>query len=179
MSLYFLGYHITGEAARWHRSIAIDIAERFGTAKIYEKAPPHITMYRPFITNDIATICQTVATFAATAPADMRVSMDGFAHFDQAVVYADIDVPVPVQAWVEALQHTLETTHHLPPHPFPHWQPHATLAARLSPKKFEQAWNHVLSLNTPRFDLSLDTVTLFRFKENRGWQPITLPTNSL
>ncbi|MDP2642158.1 MAG: hypothetical protein Q8P21_02620, partial [bacterium] len=53
---YFIGYELQGDAAEWHIRVAREIFEKFNNYKIHDKIPPHITIFRPFNTEDIGSI---------------------------------------------------------------------------------------------------------------------------
>jgi len=166
---YFIGYLISGEAATWHVDLTKDISEKFGTWKLHEKLPPHVTIFYPFSTNNIETAAELLRNQIRGKKNPGNFIMSDFDHFDDKVVFAKIEVDQSVRIVVEELRKTLKEIPEMPKDEFPNWHPHATLANQLSSQEINQILDYVLTLEKPDFTLPFDNITIFRFEGGKKW----------
>lgn len=165
--MYFVGYLIRGEAGLWHTGVVRDVSERFHSRRLYEKVPPHLTLYRPFKTDDIEGVRSILHTFALSLPWG-EVHVDGYGRFDDKVVYATALVEEKTKTRVIELQKALYALPGMPENRDP-WNPHATIAYRMPGEMIERIWQYVVGIPRPDFKLSFDNLALFRLEGTR-WQ---------
>lgn len=166
---YFIGYLIQGKAAIWYVNLAKNISERFNTWKLYEKIPPHITIFQPFDTDDISSIEDFLTSWIQNKSIPGKFVLSGFDRFDDKVLFAKVETDQSVKGVVEELRRNIKRITGMPEEDFPIWHPHTTLADHLSPQEINQIWNYVSRLEKPNFILPFDNVTIFRFGGNRKW----------
>jgi len=166
---YFIGYLISGEVSTWHINLTKDISDKFSTWKIYEKLPPHVTIFYPFSTNNIENIRNLLKDKTQDKIIPGNFEMSDFGHFDDKVVFAKVEADQHSREIVEELRKSLKEIPEMPKNEFPDWHPHATLANRLSSQEINQIWDYVLTLEKPSFTLQFDNVTIFRFEGDRKW----------
>lgn len=166
---YFIGYLIEGEAAAWHVNVAKNISDRFNTWKIYEKLPPHITIFYPFSTENIEPVENLLKEWTQSKKVPENFIISDFDHFEDKVVFAKVGIEQSVGWTVEELRRSLKLISGMPSEDFPIWHPHATLANRQSPEKINQIWGYVLTLKKPNFIIPFDNITIFRFEGDRKW----------
>ena len=164
---YFIGFLIKGEAAEWHNALTKGISEKFGTWKLHEHVPPHVTVYRPFDTGDIEPVKNLLEQWAADTDIRGNISLKGYGRFGNKVVFAKVETDAAIRECLEKLRGEIGALPHIPPEDFPEWHPHATLAHRLSPQEIIRIWEHVSLLPEPDFTLPFDNVTLFRHEGDR------------
>jgi len=165
---YFIGYEIGGEAAKWHQGLAKDISDKFHTWKIYEKYPPHITLFRPFESEEIEPIKTLLEKWAEKIKGGNFVISD-FGHFDDKVVFANVEADSRVREAVGELRDELKNFPGMPKEDFPVWQPHVTLANQLPPEIIRKIWEFVIELPKPKFILKFDNVCIFRHEKDGKW----------
>jgi len=166
---YFIGYLIRGEAANWHIKVAKEISDKYGTWKIHEKLPPHITIYRPFDLDDIQPVKNLLASWASKKHALGDLLLSGFGHFDDNVVFAKVEIDQSTKDIIEALREDIQRIPGVPPEDFPDWHPHATVANHLPPEQIKLIWGDMSKQDIPSFKLPFDNVTLFRFVGDREY----------
>lgn len=167
---YFVGYLIERKAARWHSNLAKEIAEKFGTWKIHERFPPHVTIFQPFETEDVEGIKDFLRSHVDARAMPGTLTLSGYDRFDDRVVFVNVDTEDSVRDFVQTLQEcarTTSATSGLMVPAFSAWHPHATLAYRLPPEDIVGIWGYVSMLPNPVFTLPFDNVTLFRFEGDR------------
>lgn len=168
-SFNFIGYLITGEAADWHISLSKNISEKFNTWKIYEKIPPHITIFQPFDTKDINFIKNFLRNWVKNKGVQGNFVLFDFDRFDDRVIFAKVDADKEIKEAVEELRKEIKKIPNMPEGDFPVWHPHATLINRLPPPEIEKIWNYLKEVEKPNFTLPFDNVTLFKFVGDRKW----------
>ncbi len=165
---YFIGFLIEGEAGTWHEALTRDISERFGTRKLHERVVPHITLYRPFDADDIAPVKTLLQSWTKQEHAPGTITLSGFGHFTDRVVYASVTLEAKAQQNILALRREIMTL--LPKEDFPNWVPHATLADEYeTPEIITEVWEYVQTLPKPEFTVPFNNVTLFRNRAGGGW----------
>ena len=167
---YFIGYLIQGEAADWHAQKAKEISAKFNTWKIYEKIPPHITLYRPFDLENIQPVLDVLQTWSNHQSSGSSFLMSDFDRFDDRVVFVKIETNQAIQKMVVNLKRELKLIPNIPAEDYPNWHPHATLAERVTTEEIEKIWNHVSTLDKPKFSLPFDNMTLFSNAGDRVWK---------
>jgi 2'-5' RNA ligase len=121
--------------------------QQFG-CQVALKSPAHITLISPFrLAADREQ--ELVNGFAAfrSRIVDCRVSMEGFAHFGDRVIFIDVKKTAGlVQLREETSIYFQQLFGHLIPNDTRDFHPHITIANRdLQPEDFEKAWPHFSS----------------------------------
>ncbi len=166
---YFIGFLLQGEAAEWHINTAKKIADKFNTWKIYDKLPPHVTIFYPKGVENITDIRNYIADWVKNNKSPGNLYMSGFDRFDERVVFAKIDVDESVNKVIEDLRANIKTVCGAVAEEFPTWHPHATLANKLTPIEIENIWSYTNSLDKPNFTIPFDSVSIFRFVGDKKW----------
>ncbi len=170
MAKYFVGCLIQGEAAEWHTRVAKDISDKFGTWKIFEKIPPHVTVYRPFDTDNIQPVLDVLENWSKNQRLNTSLAMSGFDRFDDKVVFAKLEINPTIEKSVLELKQKLKEIPNMPQEDYPTWHPHATLAYMLTSKEINDIWDYVLTLQKPKFVLPFDNIALFASWADRTWK---------
>ena len=137
---YFIGYLMQGEAAEWHLNTAKKISDEFNTWKIYEKIPPHITIFYPEGVEDITTIRNYIKNWRGKNKVTGNFYISDFDHFDDKVVFAKIDADEAVIKEVNSLREGIRNISDIKNESYPNWHPHSTLANKLNPEKISEIW---------------------------------------
>jgi 2'-5' RNA ligase len=166
---YFIGHLIQGEAAEWHKTFSKEISDRFNTWKIYEKIPPHITIFRPFGTENLAKVVELLEGLTAKIPIPGSYLMKDYGKFDDRVIYASIEPEQEVVEVVSEIKSKIGKLPSMPEDDFPIWHPHATLINKVIPDEIRKIWEYVLTLEKPDFTLPFDNVNLFRYGGDKKW----------
>lgn len=170
MAKYFVGYLIQGEAAAWHERIAKEISDAFGTWKIFEKIPPHVTIYRPFETEDIQPVLDVLENWSKNQKPNSSFMMSGFDRFGDAVVFAKIEINPIIEKSLLDLKQNLKGIPNMPPEDYSTWHPHATMAYGLAPEEINKIWDYVAMLEKPKFVLPFDNIALFASLGDKKWK---------
>ncbi len=165
---YFIGYLISGEVGEWHIGTAKKISDEFNTWKIYEKLPPHITIFYPEGVEDISGIRDFIKNWVQKSKASGNFYISDFDRFDDRVVFAKIDADKSVVNAVEDLREDLKNMTGIT-EDFPNWHPHATLAYKLSPEEINKIWAYTDKLDKPNFVLPFNNITIFRYEGDKKW----------
>ncbi len=163
MKKYFIAYVLEGEAKDWHYALAKQISERFGTAKIHEKFPPHVTICRPFSREDVGDVCEYIQEWQKTFSRTGIFVIKDFGYFDDRVVFAKAEPDAVVRREVDALRKILSPL--LPPEDYPVWNPHTTLANYLNSEQKQTIWAFVQTLPKPDFTVLFSNVALLELDE--------------
>lgn len=167
---YFIGFLIEGKAAEWHAGVAKDISDKFGTWKIYEKLPPHVTIFDPFEAGDIGQVKKFFKNWVDNRKVPGSFILSGFEHFDDRVVFAKLDTNQSIDSAVQELRESLrEIISVMPKKDLLEWHPHATLAYKLSSQEISRIYDYVLTLEKPDFVLPFNNVTIFRKEGEQKW----------
>lgn len=168
-SFNFIGYLIQKEAAEWHINLTKDISNKFNTWKIYEKIPPHITIFQPFDSEDTSSIKSLLRDWSKDVTISGSFKLSGFDRFDDRVIFAKVDADKVAKEAVEKLREEIKKIPNMPEEDFPVWHPHATLINRLPPQEIEKVWSYIKGFEKPNFILPFDNITLFKFEGDRRW----------
>ncbi len=166
---YFIGYLISGEAAEWHISTTKKVSDKFGTWKLYEKLPPHITIFYPEGVEDITEIINYIRDWVEKNKVSGNFYISGFDRFDDKVVFAKINVDESVSRVIENLRAGIRNISSIPNESFPDWHPHATLANKLTPEDIDRIWEYTSQLDKPNFILPFNNITIFKFVGDQKW----------
>lgn len=165
---YFIGFLIEGEAGAWHEALTRDISERFDTRKLHKHVAPHVTLYRPFDTDNVEPVKTLLRKWVNQHIQNGEISLSGFGHFTDRVVYASVTLEAKARQNILALRREIMTL--LPKEDFPNWVPHATLVDEYeTPETITAVWEYVQTLPKPEFTVPFNNVTLFRNREGGGW----------
>lgn len=166
---YSIVYEIKGEAGAWHQKIAREISEKFGTWKMHEVLPPHITLFYPFETSNIDSVNNFLREITSQTKIPGDFVMSDFDWFPDKAVFATIETTPPVYEAVERIRKGIETIPGMQKDMYPVWHPHATLANWLTPEEISAVFAYVHTLEKPHFILPFDSVTIYQgeLKEKR------------
>lgn len=166
---YFIGYFMKGEVAEWHKSLTKHIYEKFNTWKIYEKLPPHVTIFYPFTTDTLQPIKELLQEWAQRNPGLGNLGIRDFGRFDDKVVFAKIEASSIAHQAIANLRALLLQIPEMPKPEFPTWNPHATMMNRVTPEDIQNIWDYIQTLPKPNFSIPFDNVTIFRYEGERKW----------
>lgn len=166
---YFIGYLISGDAAKWHVGITKEISDTFNTWKIYENIPPHITMFYPEGVEDITHIRNYIKDWTEKNKVSGNFHISGFDHFDDTVVFAKIDADESVRESIENLREGIRNITNIQHESFPQWHPHSTLAYKLSSEEINRIWEYAKKLEKPHFVLAFNNITIFKYTDEQKW----------
>lgn len=166
---YFIGYLIKGEAAEWQVNTAKKISEEFNTWKIYEKIPPHITVFYLEGVEDISGIRSYIKEWVKKNKIPGNFCISGFDHFDDRVIFAKIDADEFVKKSIENLRADFKNLVNIKNESFPNWHPHSTLANQLNSDEINRIWKFVNKLEKPNFTIPFNNVTIFRYEDDQKW----------
>jgi 2'-5' RNA ligase len=166
---YFVGYMLEGAVAEWHREVAKNISEHFGTWKVHEKVAPHLTIFYPFDTEEVDTLSNLLEGYCEAQAMPGTISVTDFGRFDDNVVFAKAEAGAEINAVVHELQDLLSEVPLVPRRGFRAWNPHATLAHKVPKETMHKIWEYVQTLPKPHFILDFDNITLFRYEGERKW----------
>ncbi|MBX4200344.1 2'-5' RNA ligase family protein [Candidatus Parcubacteria bacterium] len=167
---YFTGFLVKGEAAEFQQKISREVREQFMSEMRSPKIPPHITIFRPFTTEDPKPIKEFLKSWTESNPKLSKLTFSDFEHFDDRTIFLHVDMDKKTCDAVIALQREIEkiTGVHLNSHSV--WNPHVTVATRIMPHEFESIWNRVKEEEKKEFTVPFDNITLFKLKEEtREW----------
>ncbi len=165
---YFVGYLIQGEVAEWHTNITKKISEKFNTWKVYEKIPPHITIFYPEGVEDISPIRNHIKDWTQKNKAPGNFYLSGLGHFRDRVVFAKVDSDESAIKAIEDLRKDLKNMTGIT-EDYPHWHPHVTLANKLTRQEINKIWEYVNQLDRPNFALPFNNITIFRYVGDQKW----------
>jgi 2'-5' RNA ligase len=167
---YFIGHLVEKDFANYCNNLSKDISDKFNTFKVYEWVPPHVSFFYQFETENIGIVKEPLKEITQDKKVLGNFHFSRFNHFDDRVIFAKIDTDPIIRDVVFALENKLRKIPNLSNREPREWQPHVTLATRLSGSKFIDVWNYVETLETQNFIFPFDNVTLFCFNENEKWE---------
>jgi 2'-5' RNA ligase len=159
---YILPCFFAGPIREYHQALVDEIAARFDLPFTRRQAiPAHFTLKYHFETDDIAAVEDLLAGFAR-AHAAAPLTVGGFGHFDEDVVYVTVTPSPPARATLAELFTALRQLPWMPwsPHDGENLRPHMTVAEYCRPR-FAEVWRHVEG-RARRFEAALDNLTLLR-----------------
>ena len=145
-----------------HHGLVDKIAARFNLSYTRRQAiPAHFTLKYHFETDEIAPVEGLLEAFArghAAAP----VTVGGFGHFDEDVVYVGVSLSPAARAVLADLFAELRRLAWMPwsSHDGEHLRPHMTIGEYCRPR-FPEVWRY-LEGRARHFDAALDNLTLLR-----------------
>lgn len=166
---YFVGYLLKDEAAKWHINTAKGISDKFNTWKIYEKLPPHITIFYLGDTENVSNIKDFLRNWAERVQIPGNFYLSGFGRFDDRVVFAKVEADRVVVELVEGLRTKIKEISGITREDFPDWHPHSTLAKELTSEEIHNIWSYTTNLEDPDFTLPFDRVTIFKSLGGKKW----------
>jgi 2'-5' RNA ligase len=146
----------------YHRTLVDDIADRFGLTFTRQQAiPAHFTLKYHFGSADIQAVEDLLEQFARTQ-SRTPITVGGFGHFDEDVVFVEVSLSQAALRSLEALTAALRTVPRMPWSPFDaeRLHPHMTIAERCRPR-FAELWSYLEPFER-RFTTWLDNVTVLR-----------------
>ena len=151
----------------YHRALVDDIADRFGLTFTRQQAiRAHFTLKYHFTTTEIGAVEDLLEAFARTQ-SRTPVTVGGFGHFDEDVVFVEVSLSAAARRSLEALIAALRTLPWMPWSPFDaeRLHPHMTIAERCRPR-FAELWGYLKPFER-RFTAWLDNVTILRKTDER------------
>ncbi len=164
---YFIGYLIPEPASTWHINLAKDIADKFNIWKIYERVPPHVTIYYLSELENIETVKYFIKAWIKDKKISGNFTIKDFGHFEDRVVFAKTESDDPIRSMIEELIKNIKLIPNMIKEDYPVWHPHATLAHKISPEEVKAIWEYVSNLEKPNFILPFDNITIFRFEDEK------------
>jgi len=166
---YFIGYLIPESVAGWQNKLTDEISEEFKTWKISERIPPHITISRPFNSENIEVIKKLLANWAENKSVPGNFTLSGFDHFTDRVVYINVEPETAVSGAIIGLREQVNNIPEIKREDFP-YHPHSTVAYQLPSVEIEKIWEYVQKLEKPFFVIPFDNVTIFRSTGYQKWE---------
>lgn len=167
---YFVAYLLKGETRWYHQRLTKTLSERFNTAPLHEKAPPHITVKIPFeaSTTELAGVEHILQRFAENY-SKQTLTLEHFGRFGHRTVYLDAQHS---RASVLLVRECVRELNELP------WMQtvahegnklHASVARFLKPRQFRRVWRHLKS-EQPYFKEDLDSLAILKkIPGERAW----------
>lgn len=164
---YFIGYAISGEAKDYLYNLTKEISEKYDTWPLHEKIPPHLTIYRPFDSEDLELVRSVLKEMKGKV--DGHFLLSNFNRFEDKVVFVDVEVDDVTKDAVLNLRKELQHLPNMQIEDFPDWHPHATIANHLPAEIILQIWEYVSGLERPNYSLRFDNVCIFRSEGGKKW----------
>lgn len=164
---YLIAHLIPGEVSVWHNELMREISDKFGTWKIYEQLPPHITIYRPVEMDDIRSVEKLIHDWLREVKALGDITMAGFDRFDDRVVFAKTEVSKSTMNRVLDLRNKIKNLPNVLVEDSVDWSPHATLAYKLTPPEINKIWDYVMTKEKPNFYFPFNNITILRYGKNK------------
>lgn len=165
-------HFIRGEAGAAHEALTKDLAERFGVFPLHEMFPPHLTLKRGFELNEtgIENLFSILDTFAAFhRQSDYK--LHGFGHFEEDVIYMDVDASKEMVSTCSELITALHTIPDMEFHEYDDIEDdfHASVVmGRLKAFEYETVWKYLSSMEQPHFDMKFDNFAVMK-KDGEKW----------
>jgi len=159
---YIMPCLLKSPVVEYHRALVADIADRFGLTFTRQQAiPAHFTLKYHFGIADIQAVEDLLGQFARTQRRT-PITVGGFGHFDEDVVFVEVSLSQAARRAHEALTAALRTVPRMPWSPFDgeRLHPHMTIAERCRPR-FAEIWSYLEPFER-RFTAWLDNVTILR-----------------
>lgn len=143
---YLIEIRLGGEVKQYLRDIIHDVADEFGVQGAVRHRPvPHITLYGPFSTDDYGPVLSAIRT-TAESYTKLPFRVEGFNHFDNRVIYADIATSPELRQFRRELANALldVTYTHAYERDTKHtYYFHTTVAFRDIEDQFSRIWRYV------------------------------------
>ena len=170
--LYFIAILPPKNIAELVQAIKKEAAEKYDSKEAY-KRPAHFTLIAPFkIPEQMEEVIIPQIIFFAEEQQPFTVSLSGFNHFRDDVIFIDVEDPSAMKTLhgnlIEHLQNEMGfSSKTARPKSL---TPHMTVAYRdLSPKNFQKAWQE---FKDRPFDYSFEVNSIFLLKHDyTQWQP--------
>jgi 2'-5' RNA ligase len=159
---YIMPCLLKSPVVEYHRALVDDIADRFGLTFTRQQAiPAHFTLKYHFTTADIQAV-ETVLEAFARNQSRTPITVGGFGHFDEDVVFVEVSLSDAARQSLEALIAALRTLPWMPWSPFDaeRLHPHMTIAEHCRPR-FAELWDYLKPFEH-RITAWLDNVTILR-----------------
>ncbi len=170
LMIYFVGYLIEGEAAKYYQQITTDLAARFGIANLSLRIPPHFTFKPPFESDNINPFKKTLGDIASSQTS-LPIDIDGFDRYglDSKTIYLNVrkddGLNNKILKIIDQIKDFGEKKKPLPDN----FRLHASIARHLTSEQSAAIWNYLQTLPPPHFELNFDNLTLFRLAD-KIWQ---------
>lgn len=164
MTSYLIEFRFFGSAKKEIKSLIWDVDHQFNLGKAKRVRPvPHITLVGPFKTRQQRRLVSDFKRLCSEQGI-MRFKADGYGIFeDSKVVFINIRPDKALDNFRWELSKTLREYCHLKPYDLKReFKPHATIARKISPRKFEAVKKYVDSKPEPGFDHVVVRATLIK-----------------
>ncbi|OHA16220.1 MAG: hypothetical protein A2743_04440 [Candidatus Taylorbacteria bacterium RIFCSPHIGHO2_01_FULL_43_47] len=163
---FFVGHIIEGEAGIYHEKITRTISEKFGTAPIHLKLPPHITIVPPFEWQDERQVKEALKD-AASDSVGGSFNMAGFDHFSTGTIFVAVVPSLSMQNTFQIINNRFRIFNDYNMRGR-NYIPHAAVARFLTGGQFSAIWDF-LEDEDPVFRSEFNKVTLFG-RMPGGWE---------
>ena len=167
---YVIVYLIKGEAEEYHQKLIKEVGPKFGENYVVENPlPSHVTLKSPFETDKIEEVEEILSEFVKTQnPHD--IELEGFDNFNNFVAFLKTDFSKEATHIQNNLIDSLKKLKWIKLHEHDtKWHPHVTISYGNTEESFNQIWNYLKTLETPKFNLKFDNITLLR-KPKEHWE---------
>lgn len=168
---YFVGIVPDRKTSDQIRALQEQVAKAFQSSHAL-RAPPHITLFPPFAFSPdrLATLTATLSSLAQSFPA-LELHLDGFGHFGENVIYANVTNSDSLLDLRCALFHQLDSVVGLRNSDQHRFHAHISIASRdLTLGQFDPAWRYV-GQQPMQTSFRLEGLTLFQ-RSHDGWNTL-------
>lgn len=172
-SPWFIGYHLRGPHADERCALVREIAEEFGLPLGKGYFPTHVTLKAPFFAtpeqgNELRQVLETFSQKNKQPKKELLFRVNGFGHLGREIIALDIVHSVGVDRLAKSLIEELRTI------PWMTWRSHEplfhfhiTLARKELSEKFDKVWAYLQNRrDTPHFEMTLDSLSIFTIKDD-------------
>ena len=155
-------YLIKGKAEKYQQKLVKKVGPMFGeTYMIEHPLPAHITLKSPFETDKLKKIESFLKEFVKKYKSD-KIQIRGFGNFNKFVAFLNLKLGKSSKKVQKNLVAELKKQG-IKPHKFDiKWKPHMTISYGNTKKSFNKIWNHLQTLEKPKFDLRFDNVSILK-----------------
>lgn len=167
---YSVVHLLSGDAARYHRTLTGELSARFKIAPLHERVAPHITAKPPFEANDyeIQQVEECLRKFTASRSSE-ALALKGFGRFGFKTAYLNV---VKSRRAVELVRECISSLNKLSwmsPIDREGHKLHTSVARYMNYRQFRRVWRF-LRTKRPCFATHLDSLAILKKERtNRAW----------